>query len=239
MMKPTYFSSTLLALAIIIASPLALFSFSLTLGISSVSALTTKLPYKFRKPPNNGSPGTGTAGGSRDDCKVKNPLIRSISPIAEDKTVGGLTASAQPEFWFSTTFNSDCAALEFVLKSDRGLTLYRGPVEMPKDDKPFAVQLPSSVSLEVGQTYRWAILAKHPKNPPIVVNGSVQRVEATEPTGEALLKAKLYAEQGIWHEAASLVQCILKEDPQNPAAQALWNTIVTDAGIPEPTNPTP
>ncbi len=234
-MKPTYFSSILLTLTITITMPLVLCTSSFIIGISSAGALTTKPPYKFKKPPNNGSPGTATTGGSRGDCKVENPSLKAIAPIAPDKTVGGLTASERPDFWFSTTLDETCATLEFVLKSNRGLTLYRGPVKMPSNDKPFAVQLPANVSLKVGQSYNWALLGKRKDNPAIEVNGSVQRVELAEPTGDPLLKAKLYAEEGIWHEAASLVQCLLSEDPQNPAAQALWNAIVRDSNTSEPT----
>ncbi len=236
-MKSNITNALLLSLTIIITNPLAFLSSNLTANISKAVALTTKLPYKFRTPPNNGAPGTATAGGSRDDCKVKNPILQAITPIAEDKTIGGLTTSAQPKFWFSTTFNTDCANLEFVLKSDRGLTLYRGPVEMPSNDKPFAVQLPSTIALRTGQTYRWALLAKQSKNPPIVINGWVQRIESPEPTGTPLLKAKLYAEQGIWHEGASLVQDILSKDPTDPAAIAFWRAIVTDAGMGDTLDP--
>jgi Domain of Unknown Function (DUF928) len=238
-MKSNIINPLLLSLAIIITNPLAFLSSNLTANISKAVALTTKLPYRFRTPPNNGAPGTATAGGSRDDCKVKDPILQAITPIAEDKTIGGLTTSPQPQFWFSTTLNTDCASLEFVLKSDRGLTLYRGPVAMPSNDKPFSVQLPSTIALRTGQNYRWALLAKQTKNPPIVVNGWVQRVEVPEPTGESLLKAKLYAEQGIWHESASIVQDILCKDPTEPAALAFWNAIVTDAGIRDLTKPEP
>jgi hypothetical protein len=92
-MKPTYFSPILLALAIIITTPLALVTSSFIVGISSAGALTTKPPYKFRKPPNNGAPGTANAGGSRGDCKVQNPTLQAIAPIAPDKTVGGVSAA--------------------------------------------------------------------------------------------------------------------------------------------------
>jgi Domain of Unknown Function (DUF928) len=254
-MKPTYFSPILLALAIIITTPLALVTSSFIVGISSAGALTTKPPYKFRKPPNNGAPGTADAGGSRGDCKVKNPILQAIAPIAPDKTVGGITASAQPDFWFSTTLTEDCATLEFVLKSDRGLTLYRGPVKMPSQPKPFAVQLPDNVSLKVGQSYNWYLLAKPIEKPPIgpsgsiqtkqktnpvlTLNGSIQRIDAPEPTGKPILKAILYADQGIWHESASIVQAILCKTPDDPAALALWNAIVTDAGIRDLTKPEP
>jgi Domain of Unknown Function (DUF928) len=238
-MKLTYASSVLLSLTIVITSPLVLLTSSFSIGISKAIALTTKPPYNFKKPPNRGAPGTATTGGSRDDCKVKNPILRSIAPIAEDKTVGGVTASAQPEFWFSTTFNEDCATLEFVLKSDRGLTLYRGPVKMPIDPKPFAVQLPANVTLKAGKSYHWYLLAKGKNQPPISVDGFVERVEGEEPKETGLLKAKLYAEQGLWHEAASLVQAILTQTPDDPAAQAFWNAIVTDAGIGDLTKPEP
>jgi Domain of Unknown Function (DUF928) len=239
-MRSTYFSPIVLAFAIVISNPLELFNSNLSISLSKAVALTTKPPYKFRKPPNNGAPGTADAGGSRGDCKVQNPILQAIAPIAPDKTVGGVTASAQPDFWFSTTFNEDCATLEFVLKSDRGLTLYRGPVKMPSQPKPFAVQLPENVSLKVGQSYNWSLLAKRKNNnPPIVVNGSIQRIDAPEPTGKPILKAILYADQGIWHESASIVQAILCKTPDDPAALALWNAIVTDAGIRDLTKPEP
>jgi hypothetical protein len=252
-MKPTNFSPIVLALAIMITTPLALVTSSFIVGISSAGALTTKPPYKFRKPPNNGAPGTASAGGSRGDCKVQNPILQAIAPIAPDKTVGGITASAQPDFWFSTTLTEDCATLEFVLKSDRGLTLYRGPVKMPSQPKPFAVQLPENVSLKVGQSYNWYLLAKPIEKPPIgpsgsikqknnpvlTLNGSIQRIDAPEPTGTPILKAILYADQGIWHESASIVQAILCKTPDDPAALALWNAIVTDAGIRDLTKPEP
>lgn len=278
-MKSTYFSSVLLFFVIISLNPLALFSSTSRVHSSEAIALTTKLPYNFKKPPNRGTPGTDAAGGSRGDCKVTDPrqmfVLKAIVPIASDKTVGGVTASAQPDFWFSSTFPADCVTLEFVLKNDRGLPLYRAPViptvsnsvshpinsltdSHPVPSKPFAVKLPSSIALKTGQTYRWALLAKFKNNPtevvnsliqlranakdnpPIVVSGSVQRVKvnAIDPNAEPLLRAKLYAEQGIWHEAVSLVQSILEKTPDDPAAQAFWNAIVQDAGI-TPYNPTP
>jgi hypothetical protein len=252
-MKSTYFSPIVLALAITISTPLAWVTSSFIVGISSASALSTKLPYKFRKPPNNGAPGTASAGGSRGDCKVQNPILQAIAPIAPDKTVGGVTASAQPDFWFSTTLTEDCATLEFVLKSDRGLTLYRGPVKMPTSAKPFAVQIPETVSLKVGQSYNWYLLAKPIEKPPIgpsdsikqknnpvlTLNGSIQRIDAPEPTGTPIVRAILYADQGIWHESASIVQAILCKTPDDPTALAIWNIIVTDAGIRDLTKPEP
>jgi Domain of Unknown Function (DUF928) len=102
-----------LTIAIVITNPLALLTSHLDFQVLKAVALTTRIRYKFKTPPNNGAPGTATAGGSRDDCKVKNPIIQAITPIAEDKTIGGLTTSERPEFWFSTTFNRDCATLEY------------------------------------------------------------------------------------------------------------------------------
>jgi hypothetical protein len=181
-------------------------------------------------------------------AKSRTPFCKRSPPLHR-------TASAQPDFWFSTTLTEDCATLEFVLKSDRGLTLYRGPVKMPSQPKPFAVQLPENVSLKVGQSYNWYLLAKpiekpsigssgsiqtnRKNNPVLTLNGSIQRIDAPEPTGKPILKAILYADQGIWHESASIVQAILCKTPDDPAALALWNAIVTDASIRDLTKPEP
>lgn len=262
-MKSTYFSSVLLFFVIISLNPLALFSSTSRVHSSEAIALTTKLPYNFKKPPNRGTPGTDAAGGSRGDCKVTDPLqpfiLKAIVPVASDKTVGGVTASAQPDFWFSTTLPADCISLEFVLKNDpdQRLPLYRTPVTLPVahlassladsnptsnpiPSKPFAVKLPPSIKLKTGKTYYWALRAKFKNNPSIDVNGWVQRVNVKpiDPNAEPLLRAKLYAEQGIWHEAVSLVQSILEKTPDDPAVQAFWNAIVQDAGI-KPYKPTP
>jgi Domain of Unknown Function (DUF928) len=240
-MKLMRLNALVLYLAITVTTPFVLVVVHTIASLPSAIALTIKLPYQFKKPPGNGAPGTASDGSSRGDCKVENAVLRAIAPIGKDKnkTVGGLTNSAQPKFWFSTNMNSDCGKLEFVLQTHKGFTLYRAPIEMPKDSKPFAVQLPSTIDLKPGKSYQWSLLSKRPNNPPMEVNGWVQRVEMEEPTGTPIVKAITYADQGIWHEAASIVRSILEQDPTDPRAIAFWNTIVSDAGLKDRADPNP
>lgn len=192
--------------------------------------------YQFRTPPSRGAPGTAGSGASRDDClKLDSPILQAVTPIAADKTVGGVTISDRPQFWFYTNFPSQCFKYEFVLQNDRGRVLVRQPVTNVPTAVLFAVNLPTTISLKPQQTYRWTLQATSltkPENPVVVVTGWVQRVEAPIAPKPSMELARDYAKAGIWHEAVSTLQCLFKQDPTNLEARELWIAIIRDAGLP-------
>lgn len=196
--------------------------------------------YKFGKPPANGSPVTAGSGGSRDDCtQADRPILQAITPIAPDKTVGGLTYSDQPAFWFYTNLSHQCYRFEFVLQNDRGRVLMRQPLTSVPFAVPFSLHLPPHIRLQSQKSYRWTFQATRltqSNNPPALVAGWVQRIKPTAVIQDNLStidRAKATATAGIWHETISLVQDLLQQDPNHTEARQLWNTIVQDAGLPE------
>ena len=112
------------------------------------------------------------------------------------------------------------------------------PIILP--DQPGAIGIKvSSVSLKVGQPYRWFINVfcdPQKQLPPVSINGSVQRVALTSTLANHLTirdkagQAVLYAQQGIWYDLLTTLAQLRRSSPQISVYSQSWKSLIQSIG---------
>ncbi|BAB74878.1 DUF928 domain-containing protein [Anabaena sp. FACHB-709] len=204
----------------------------------------------FTQPPLPSSerrPGGRVRGGAkRGTCPSVEPQLTALVPFTQDAptvtNVWGLTTKAHPTFLFYVPYAKDSAyPTEFVLQDQDTNIIYQKAIALP--DKPgiISVSLPAdAVGLAVDKQYRWFFTVECDQQkpaPPIYVEGVVQRVQLKPETTKQLETASplqqvaIYAENGIWFEAANTLFQMLQKNPQDPAMQERWRKLLTSISL--------
>lgn len=193
-------------------------------------------------PPNQGAPsGRRQGGASRGPCQDYGGLT-ALMPEAQGK-VWGMTASDRPTFWFylPTSATPD-TTVEFILQDSDDKYIYQTTFTAP--DSPAGVVgipiPPNASSLDIGKTYYWTFSvycdAARPAST-VFVRGSIyrtaisadlqQHLEASSP----LEQVSLYAANGIWQEALTLLASLRRTDPQNAILETAWTDLLEQAQL--------
>jgi Domain of Unknown Function (DUF928) len=202
--------------------------------------------------PNAGAPGSRRRGGASrtGSCPaVAQPLTALVPAVNE--SVGGLTTAANPTLWFYTpyTLNAEHPA-EFVLLNDRNQYVYQTTLANAPTDAAgiIKIALPSTVALDVGKPYRWALTVNCGADSSVFVIGGIQRVAPialpadsmpnAQPGSAAaqtasLDRAALYAKNGIWFDALTLVAELKQAKPDDAAIAAEWQSLLESATLEE------
>lgn len=149
------------------------------------------------------------------------------------------TTEAQPMLWFYFPYEqSELFTLELILQDEDGNTLDRANF-VPTEQGPGIVQIPlsSEVSLAEGERYQWYLYAhcaaSQPVEPPIYTQGWIERVpppaalEPLLPGASERQRAALYAANGIWQDALTIVAERYRDHPQDPEVRADWVSLLT------------
>ncbi|MFB2918063.1 MULTISPECIES: DUF928 domain-containing protein [Aerosakkonema] len=199
--------------------------------------------------PNRGAP-SSTAGGAsrRTQCgteKYEDDGSFAVLMPTDSKTNSkfGLTATANPKFFFYIRFTSAPTA-KFVLKDNQDNNII---------EKTFAIAgTPGIVSfspfegenlssLEKGKSYKWMLLlnCNDQINSPIV-QGFIELTDPSPTLTQQLKEAQgerdrlaLYAKNGIWYEALSTIAELHRTDPNNPDVAAAWEELLKSVGLEE------
>lgn len=197
-------------------------------------------------PPDIGKPQTTTGGGSRscgseaqeNQCvpSEEKPLIALIP-----ETGWGLTTAELPTLWFYVPYSSSLSG-EFVLMDEADQTVYQTPFTLTGTPGVISLTLSSKAAwLETGKRYHWYFyIYSQPEQPPLFVEGWIQRVELNPAVKTQLEKATpqervaLYADNGIWHDALTASAELRRTDPENNDWAALLQAIGRDDVASEP-----
>ena len=185
------------------------------------------------------------------------PSHEHITPTAWGGTrslfsTWGQTLSAQPTLWFYLPYGAeDVHGVKLELLSSSGDRVhYDGDVALGNTPGIWGYSLPPTVSLDVGETYRWNLLVKFDPLAPAtddLVSGRIQRValpaqtqqqlnQALDQTSDqvsdqasAIAQAQILARSGIWYD---LLTTIATAYPQDRVVwQAVWQDVLTDVGL--------
>lgn len=190
--------------------------------------LITQVPrliFNFNNTKTNrqSAPGRRASGGRRPSSE--NPAcsqfldkgLTALVPERRETTENGeemrsvlaLSASEPLTLWFYVPYTEPLEA-KLVLVGDE--SDYSYPVKLPNRSGIIGLQLPPQVakSLRAGQRYEWFFsISCYPTNPSgnPDVSGWVERVDPTALPFSNNLRQKIlnYAEQGIWHDALTLL----------------------------------
>lgn len=196
--------------------------------------------YRAPLPPEAGAPaGRPFGGASRGSgdlplCQSLAALVPSTREVGrngrEYTSVWALTAAAHPTFWFYVPYalTSDEPA-EFVLFDDQRRIIYRKQdIVLSNQPGIIGISLPETApALEIGRMYRWNFQTRC-GGEVVFVEGWIQRTaldaELTAEIDRAspLDRAALYAENGIWYDALTLLGNLRREDPDNLDVLNAW-----------------
>ena len=188
-------------------------------------------------PVENPTPRTsaGSRGGNCD--KPEKP----ITALVPEKNIG-LTVSDRPTLWFYIPYASKPGfSAEFVLRDDRKKDVYQTTLPVPGKGI-VSVPLPETVPpLESGKTYQWVftvICDSTDRMKDDFVKGKVTR-EALKPEVQSQLEAAtserdrviIYAENGLWYEAVTLLAELRRRSPEDKTFAEDWADLLGDVGL--------
>lgn len=204
----------------------------------------------FAQPPLPSSerrPGGRVRGGARrGSCPSVEPQLTALVPFTQDgptvTNVWGLTTQPHPTFLFYVPYSQDSAyPAEFVLQDQDANIIYQKAIALPKKPEIISVSLPPDIaSLAVNKQYRWFFTIEcdlQKPSPPIYVEGVVQRVQLKPTITRQLATASpsqqfaIYAENGIWFEAANILFQLHQKNPQDTEIKTQWQNLLTSIGF--------
>lgn len=211
----------------------------------------------FEPPKNQPAPKATTGGGRRDDGRcpldrvafsqsAEKPTTRTpdqvLTPLAPTTNVG-LTIAAHPTFLVyvpKTTAKSIEFSLEELDPEEEERGVYQTTVNLTGSPGVIGITLPTSVPpLEIGRDYRWVVSMvcqpADPKDP--FAEGLVRRFQPDNLLVRQLNGAKpidqvaLYAQSGIWYEAASNLIALRRSQPNNSELASAWKDLLESVGF--------
>jgi len=143
----------------------------------------------------------------------------------------GLTTLGNPTFW---VYLPETTATQLVLSvmeqgKDKSI-IHHSQTSFPILPKSglMSLKLPAqSPPLEVGKTYKWAVIilcgnSPHPSDP--VIEAWVRRVDLSipNPSMNSAKKASWYGEQGIWFDFLDSLAKARQAEPDNKVLKTDW-----------------
>ncbi len=214
-----------------------LIAFNLLLGYL---APTSRAEIKDSANANNGMPTYRRDGGSRsngENCLVNNS--HNMVAIIPENTVA-LTASTSPKLFFYIPETSKSKTLEFVLRNEEDKMMYEAFITT-NGQGIVSVEVPAEVQanlLKEKQNYHWylsMICNYQQRSQDIVVEGWMRPEEIDATTKKELAEANaveqadLYHQQGLWHDALS----VLVEHKHADSVEAKWAELLDSVGLEE------
>ncbi len=200
---------------------------------------------------NSGAPRTTAAGGSRDlgQCSKltattdTQTLIALLPPLptGENRAREGLTLQAHPTILVYVPATSARSG-EFTLWTDKKEEVFQTMVVLPPTPAVVRVPLPPTTpGLAVGKRYQWLFVLAckpsgvDPSDPK--VGGVISRIEPDTAFAQQITQAKgleqvrLYANAGIWHEAATELASLRLANPSDRNLLAAWQSLLQSVNL--------
>ncbi|MDF5729590.1 MAG: DUF928 domain-containing protein [Rhizonema sp. PD38] len=192
--------------------------------------------------------------GSRDECPAVATALTALVPLQgvqkvgkqTDESmigiVGASTASERPTFWFYVPYTQDLANLssEFILQNSMGKDVYRNAIALPPKPSVIGIPLPNTVTpLEVGKTYHWylKVHCQQTASVPVYVEGDIQRVNLDSRVMQQLAAADpqkkiiIYAKEGIWFEALTMLAQKRLSNSNDASVKEAWQSLLQSVNL--------
>ena len=191
-----------------------------------------------------GLPVHRVGGGSRGNCVADQGQLMALVP---ENSVG-LTASTTPQLFFYVPETTQTHLIEFVVRNQQDELVYETLLKTTDRAGIIALELPAKLqqaALNTNENYHWylsMICNQQKRSHDIVVEGWLRRIEMEPAISQKLQnanpleKANLYQQQGIWHDALSVVAQAQKTSSYPGSAQAKWTELLDALGLKELAN---
>jgi Domain of Unknown Function (DUF928) len=219
---------------------------------SRLSNLKTVVsPYSPPIPPNLGAPKGRTGGGASRGTCAESQAMHAVLPSNATRSYT-LTALEHPTFWFYLPNRPHPEThLEFVLQDAADRYVYKTVFTQPNASAGLlSVTVPEQSSpLIANAAYSWTLSLQCGATSPsqmVFIRGVIQRVAiATHPESAPILStaitssssqamtAQLYAQQGLWNDAITILAQALQAQPTNPSIAQAWKDLLGQSGLSE------
>jgi len=222
------------------------------------SSLENALQFTPPKLPDRGRPGGRSSGGaSRGSCDTTGQLpltalvpvtsiaLESTSPETTEAnsptydSVFSLTGQTNPTFWFYVPYALNETPVEFVLQDEQNNTLYQTRLTSDRTDAGIvSIALPEG-ALQAETLHHWYFMAYCDESNPAFVEGWTEHTVLDPSLSASLLEATpreqalLYARNGIWQEAITLIGEQYRTDPNNLEYSQDWNSLLNSVALGE------
>jgi Domain of Unknown Function (DUF928) len=243
-------TSLLVSLTPVVAKPTLGFSISDAYGglrLRSDAKIPVAKTKTFNQPPipPGPPPGGRVRGGAKRGelaaCPQTKHDLTALVPFSQESNsvinVWGQTTEEHPSWFFYVPHTKDLRyAVEFVLQDQESNEVYQKAIALPDKPGVIRVSLPTTApGLALNKQYRWffTISCDQEKNsPPTFVEGVIQRVELNPAvvkelqTTELLKRYTIYAQNGIWYEALTILAQLRQKNPKDVALQTEWQNLL-------------
>jgi len=203
-----------------------------------------------------GAPTSRGSAGSRGSCPVSTQepalpiaLVPFSKGLLNEQIIDvplGHTVSSHPTFWFKFVEDSDAIErLDLVVVDEETQSLVqeiRDISELESASLPgiSGVQWPSTgPALEMNRLYRWFLVIEchGPNGAGLFLSGLILRKELPDTINSQLQEATarerawLYAENGIWYEAATELHQALQHTPNSVVLKSDWESLLNSIGL--------
>ncbi|MBE9185364.1 DUF928 domain-containing protein [Microcoleus sp. LEGE 07076] len=183
-----------------------------------------------------------TPGGTRGGCAIDpqlNPI--NLTALAPQNKISR-TVSDYPTFFFYLP-PTRAKLAEFMLQDPSGKEIYKQTLAISNVSGTIGVSIPANKNvppLEAGKTYRWSftvICDSQDRSGDMLETGTVLRVELSADIRSQLEKADprqksfIYAKNGIWQDALSILAAALQAQPNNPALKTDWESLLDSVNL--------
>jgi len=217
----------------------------LLVGSKAAIADRTNPHITFKPPADNPKPQKTALGGRRTNDKqclqdaTNNPSPTGLTALVPFNGTGS-TTSAHPTFWiYLPETTASKIILSVMEENPDGAIKPHAQNAFPTPPQSGLISLKlsdESLPLEVGKTYKWAVILvcgknPHPNDPAIEARINRIKPSITNQPENLVTQAILYGEQGIWYDfLASLAQA-KQANPNDQTVKTDWENMLKSLNL--------
>lgn len=197
-----------------------------------------------------GIPGRRIGGGTRSDRLFEGDYA-SLSAMVPANNLG-VTTATHPTLLFAIPEMVSANTVEFVMRDHSDQLIYETTFAVSREGGVVSIntaEAPGLSALALNENYQWyfsIVPDLDDRANDVVVHGSIRRVDQAEwfaqqqidstvadqlAIAPPLLKARLYQQANLWHDAALILTDLHQADPGNEAIAAEWQQLLESAGL--------
>lgn len=192
-------------------------------------------------PPDRGAPQRTAEGGTRG-CGTYQSGQKPLTALTPGDAMP-LTLAEHPTFyWYVPTSGPQTLEFELVEGDNEENVVYQAKIQIPQGGIiSHSLPVDDTTTLEPGKSYHWylkMVCDASDRTGDIVVDGWIERVEPDETIALALKNANtpsnrvsIYAREGIWHDALSILAQMRRENPEDNDLFARWQQFLNSVEL--------
>jgi hypothetical protein len=200
-------------------------------SLTATSASSWLVSQSFN-PPDRGAPERTAEGGTRG-CGTYQPGQKPLTALTPGDAMPLTLAEHPTLYWYVPTSGPQTLEFELVEGENEENVVYQAKIQIPQGGIiSHSLPVNDTTTLDPGKSYHWylkMVCDASDRTGDIVVDGWIERVEPDESIAQELLNAttpsnrvSIYAREGIWHDALSILAQMRRDYPGDSVLFARW-----------------